>query len=105
MYEKTNAEVEMKKINREEFWEQAKVGAENNEVGGTFSSLFSTNTVNINLCGVWGKVKSKVKLPLSPAAVPGSDQMQNDRVSDRAAGFSLALPFTESLRLSIKYQL
>lgn len=26
VYEKTNAEVEMKKINREEFWEQAKVG-------------------------------------------------------------------------------
>lgn len=25
MYEKTNAEMEMKKINREEFWEQAKV--------------------------------------------------------------------------------
>lgn len=25
VYEKTNAEVEMKKINREEFWEQAKV--------------------------------------------------------------------------------
>lgn len=28
VYEKTNAEVEMKKINREEFWEQAKVGVE-----------------------------------------------------------------------------
>lgn len=28
VYEKTNAEMEMKKINREEFWEQAKVGAE-----------------------------------------------------------------------------
>ena len=28
VYEKTNAEVEMKKINREEFWEQAKVRAE-----------------------------------------------------------------------------
>lgn len=26
MYTKTNAEIEMKKINREEFWEQAKVG-------------------------------------------------------------------------------
>lgn len=25
VYEKTNAEMEMKKINREEFWEQAKV--------------------------------------------------------------------------------
>lgn len=25
VYEKTNAEVEMKKINREEFWEKAKV--------------------------------------------------------------------------------
>ncbi|MEQ2237305.1 Drebrin, partial [Ilyodon furcidens] len=28
VYEKTNAEVEMKKINREEFWEQAKVHIE-----------------------------------------------------------------------------
>lgn len=28
VYEKTNAEMEMKKINREEFWEQAKVGEE-----------------------------------------------------------------------------
>lgn len=27
VYQKTNAEVEMKKINREEFWEQAKVSA------------------------------------------------------------------------------
>lgn len=26
VYQKTNAEMEMKKINREEFWEQAKVG-------------------------------------------------------------------------------
>lgn len=28
VYEKTDAQVEMKKINREEFWEQAKVGVE-----------------------------------------------------------------------------
>lgn len=31
VYEKTNAEVEMKKINREEFWEQAKVGVGQNQ--------------------------------------------------------------------------
>lgn len=28
VYQKTDAELEMKKINREEFWEQAKVGME-----------------------------------------------------------------------------
>lgn len=33
VYEKTNAEVEMKKINREEFWEQAKVGVGHNQGG------------------------------------------------------------------------
>lgn len=33
VYEKTNAEVEMKKINREEFWEQAKVGVEEEKRG------------------------------------------------------------------------
>lgn len=32
VYEKTDAQVEMKKINREEFWEQAKVGVERREV-------------------------------------------------------------------------
>lgn len=32
VYEKTDAQVEMKKINREEFWEQAKVGAQPQEV-------------------------------------------------------------------------
>lgn len=32
VYEKTDAQVEMKKINREEFWEQAKVGVEQREV-------------------------------------------------------------------------
>lgn len=32
VYEKTDAQVEMKKINREEFWEQAKVGVERKKV-------------------------------------------------------------------------
>lgn len=32
VYEKTDAQVEMKKINREEFWEQAKVGVQPQEV-------------------------------------------------------------------------
>lgn len=32
VYEKTDAQVEMKKINREEFWEQAKVGVQPLEV-------------------------------------------------------------------------
>lgn len=31
MYQRTNAEVEMKKINREEFWEQAKVCVKNKQ--------------------------------------------------------------------------
>lgn len=31
VYEKTDAQVEMKKINREEFWEQAKVGVQPQE--------------------------------------------------------------------------
>lgn len=36
VYEKTNAEVEMKKINREEFWEKAKVSVTQRSVSPEF---------------------------------------------------------------------